>query len=229
MKLAMSMMVLALACLPAGAGAAGQTEESVDNFVFVGQLLSIEELPDPCEQKQEETGELTCITMDSLYRARYRVLQRIAGSYPGDVITFDIADHYGFPKFARYRNAVLFVGLYDDRPWLHKYQGIAVHRTVAGQWASCGEIEYRRKGEPVPPQVKPLRFEHDIASVGEISEAGWMEILRDWQTSHEAMDHRIERGRIRCTRGILLEDLYDIVRDGVMRARGVVLPPSGIN
>lgn len=193
-------------------------DAKVETVVFVGSLLSIEELPDPCGAEED------CISMDSLYRARYEVVQPIVGKLPGREISFGIADHYGFPPFARYRNALLFVGMYEDGPWLHKYQAVAVHRTVDDQWASCGEVEYRDKGEPPSPIVKPLQFQNEIAGTGELSEAGWRETLRDWRTSHDQLDHRITDGKVWCTRGVELPDIYEVMRNGALQARGVVLP-----
>ena len=40
----------------------------------------------------------------------------------------------------------------------------------------------------------------------------------------ERPEWRIERGKVWCTQGILLEDVYTFVRNGVMRAREVPLP-----
>lgn len=54
--------------------------------------------------------------MDALYRAKYGVVLPVAGDYSRTEITFDVADHCGFPPFAYFKNALLFVGLYDDGP-----------------------------------------------------------------------------------------------------------------
>ena len=194
------------------------TDALADTVVFVGRLLALEELPDPCE------GDEDCISMDSLWRARYEVVQPISGRFDEREIRFDIADHYGFPPFARYQHALLFVARSGDNRWLHKYQGVAMHRTADGQWASCGEIAYRDAGEPPSPHLKPLRFAREIAGMGELSEAGWRETLREWRTSRDSLDLRIEGDKIWCTRGIALPDVYETMRNGALRARGVSLP-----
>ncbi len=222
MKKMITMMLLLMGPLSAARGAE-QTGQTVDTFVFVGELMSIEKLPDPCAQKRNETGELDCITMDALYRARYRVEQPVAGNYPGAEITFGIADHYGFPPYAYFRHALLFVGLHEEGPWLHKYQAIAMHRTADGQWASCGGVEYRRDNDPVSPVIRPLVFEADITPAGQTTDPGWVQLVSRWKESAE-QDYVVEGGTIRCNRGVLLPDAYDIVRNGVMKARGVALP-----
>ena len=197
---------------------AAAADDPMETFVFVGERISIEEAPDPCEEAFRKTGERACITMDSLYKARYRILQRIVGSHAGGDIEFMVADHYGFPPFARFRNALLFVALSDDGPWLHKYQAIPLHLTMDGQWASCGDITRQPGGKP-SPHLKELRFRREIADKTDLS--GYM--LESYK-SGERPEWRIERGKVWCTQGILLEDVYAFVRNGVMRAREVPLP-----
>lgn len=213
---ALAVLLAGVLCCPAATAADGQ--EAVETFVFVGERVSIEEAPDPCAETFRKTGELTCINMDSLYKTRYRVLQRIAGAYGGSDIEFMVADHYGIPPFARFRNALLFVALADDGPWLHKYQAIPLHLTVDGQWASCGDIGRQPHGKP-SPHLKTLRFQREIAE-----EADLTPYMLESYGAGERPEWRIERGKVWCSQGILLEDVYGIVRNGVMRARGVPLP-----
>ncbi len=224
MRIVLTAALLLLAILSAGVKGAEQTEQTVATFVFVGELISIEKLPDPCQKEQKETGVLSCVTMDALYRAKYGVVLPVAGAYSHAEITFDVADHYGFPPFAYFKNALLFVGLYDDGPWLHKYQAIAVHRTTDGQWASCGEVKYRKESDPTPSMLHDLQFESEIESAGNASDPEWIELVSRWKKSKQQGDYEVKSGKIRCKRGILLPDAYDIVRDGVMKARGVPLP-----
>lgn len=220
--LLLTVVVLLAGVSPTSAGETQQTEQDVDTFVFVGELVSIEELPDPCEKQRKETGEHDCISMDALYRARYRVVQPVVGKYAHAEVTFDLGDHYGFPPFAYFRNALLFVAMFDDGPWLHKYQGIAVHRTVDGQWASCGEAKYRKDNEQTPPQLRSLQFE-EIVPAGDTNSEEWHRLVSRWKESKRP-GYLIESGKVRCERGVLLPDLYDIVRNGVMKAREIPLP-----
>ena len=198
---------------------AGAADGPVETFVFVGERISIEKAPDPCEETFRDTGERTCVGLDSLYKARYRVLQRIiAGPHAGDDIEFMVADHYGFPAFARFRNALLFVALAADGPWLHKYQAIPLHLTVDGRWASCGDIGGQPNEKP-SPHLKTLRFRREIAEKADLSEY----MLESYRAGNRP-EWRIERGKVWCTQGILIEDAYGIVRNGVMQARKVPLP-----
>lgn len=187
---------------------AADSESDVDNLVFVGRLVSIEELPNPCEATRD------CIMMDSLWRARYEILQPIVGAHPQKEIAIDIADHYGFPYMARFRHALLFVGLYSDGRWLHKYQGFDVHPLSDGGWASCGGP--LRDEDPGSP--RPLPFAGDIELVGFPGAEGTQEMLDPDYFS-------VQDGRVRCKRGIPLADLYEMARKGALQAREVELPP----
>lgn len=193
-------------------------EPAGDTLVFIGERLSIEDAPSPCEQRQAEGEAPDCISLDTFYTARYRVLDRIVGQPPTDPLTFRVAEHYGFPAFARYRHALLFMALSDDGPWLHKYQAIPVHRTVEGQWASCGDLR-RNPADPPSPQVRALRFEREIARESDLPEG----LLADYRAGQRP-ELRVERGKVWCTQGILLQDAYEIVRNGALQARGVALP-----
>ncbi|MDR6992894.1 hypothetical protein [Luteimonas sp. 3794] len=189
----------------------------VDTAVFVGERISIRPMPDPCRAAASRTGELTCITMDELFKARYRVVQNIVGAEEGATLEFDVADHYGFPPFGRFRYALLFVAM-DDAPWLHKYQAIPMHLTADKQWASCGDIRFDPDGQP-SADLKALRFPQPIAREAELSTH-----MRASYAAGELPHMRIARGQVWCSGGILIDDVYRTVRDGVMRAREVPLP-----
>src|SRR5690606_38343130 len=107
-----------------------------------------------CRRARRADGRTGLIQMDALFRARYRVVLPITGAAAGEVVEFDVADHYGFPGFARIRHALLFVAVSDEGTWLHKYQAIAVHRTQDGRWASCGDVRL----DPAAPKSAQLQM-----------------------------------------------------------------------
>lgn len=209
-----------LALAPA-ADAAGKGDP--EYFTVVGRLVSIRELPDPCAvgedpSKDDAEEEDLCIAFDSLYEARYEVLQTLDGKAPAREISIQIADHYGFPHFAWYQYALLFVGTGPNGTWLEKYQGYPVHRTADGGWAACGNPYDDRGGDP-PRHLRPISFANDLGIVGDFSQAGIDARFFD------ARYLSITDGRIRCHTGVLVSDLYEMVRTGVMAARGIELPP----
>jgi hypothetical protein len=191
---------------------------------FVGKLINIEERKSDCavEQNQaadddEEGKELRCIAFDSLWRARYEVVEVLSGVPREQVLAFDVADHYGFPQFARYHHALLFVAQDPDGDYLLKYQGFEVFPTSTGAWASCGDPDAERTGEP-SRAMRPLTFPQAHADVALFSAAG---IARDYPSDM----YRVEGHLVYCTHGVLLRDLYEQVRTGVLAARGMTLPP----
>lgn len=207
--------------LPAAAEPAD--EGTVETLVFVGELISMEPMANPCEEESKRTGTLSCIIMDELYRARYRVVQSVAGTTANTEVTFQVADHYGFPAFANTPHALLFVAVTDDGNWLHKYQGVPMHRTQDGQWAACGEVDYRGVDEALSHRAKPLTFAEPIARRDAVPREAWKRMLPWWK--ERADTYRIKDGQVRCLKGIPVQEAYEIVRQGVMKAREVPLPP----
>lgn len=198
-------------------------ERTAETLVFVGELISMEPMPDPCEEERKRTGTPGCIFMDDLYRARYRVVQPVAGTTANTEVTFQVADHYGFPAFANTPHALLFVAVTGDGNWLHKYQGVPMHRTTDGQWAACGEVDYRNVDNALSHRAKQLTFAEPIARRDAVPREAWKRMLPWWK--ERADTYRIKDGQVRCLKGIPLQEAYEIVRQGVMKAREVPLPP----
>lgn len=215
------MLALFGAVLPAVAEPAD--ERAVETLVFVGELISMEPMANPCDEENKRTGTLSCIIMDELYRARYRVVQPVAGTTANKEVTLQVADHYGFPAFANTPHALLFVAVTDDGNWLHKYQGIPMHRTTDGQWAACGEVDYRNVDNALSHRAKPLTFAEPIARRDAVSREAWKRMQSWWKERPDT--YRIKDGQVRCLKGIPVQEAYEIVRQGVMKARGVPLPP----
>jgi hypothetical protein len=148
-----------------------------DLLIVVGEFLSIEELPDPCEGQTVEVNadgtETFCIAFDAYYQARYRVREVLEGpATAGQVLEFRIADHYGFPGFAGYRHALLFVSVPDQGDaFLEKYLGFPVHETATGGWAHCGEPSFV---EADLDALEPIRLAAgvDFGGVGDLNAEG---------------------------------------------------------
>jgi len=208
--------------LAALAQTAQATEPQPRVVAFVGKLISINELPDQCPdtdkpKESPKTLQSICIQMNSLYEAQYEVIEILNGDFRSKEITFKIADHNGFPDFADYQHALLFVDVGPTQNWLEKYQGYAVHPTSTNSWASCGNPYYGSDKE-TPPKLRPISFANDFGSVGEFSKEG---IARRFYDSKEIV---VDGDRITCRNGIYASDLYETVRTGVLSARGILLP-----
>ena len=192
-----------------------QAYASEELLVVVGQLVKIDEAPDPCPTPNKE-GDSNCTQFDSLYEATYNVLDVIVGSSGKSQVSFEIADHNGFPEFAEFKYALLFIDVSNDEAWLHKYQGYAVHRTETGRWASCGNPYDDRMGDE-PRYLAPISFVSPLRNLGESSIPGVMNRLDERYIE-------VEGDLVVCRKGVYLEDLYTMVREGVFKARGVEAP-----
>ena len=199
--------------LPASGG-----QDKAETLVFVGRLISIQEVP-PEACRTTPDGMQECpVPFDQGYRARYKVLQRISGRFDGDEVQFTAYSHRGFPAMALHPQAVLFVARRDGESFLHRYQGYAVHPTTDGGWAHCGDLDGRRGDDAPTPGFGPQAFATDFGSARQLDE--------DVDQGRFPRDvFSIENDRIVCPRGLALADLHEAVRTGVMKARGVDLPP----
>src|SRR6478752_4615688 len=100
-----------------------------DVIIFVGEKISVDQF-DP-----EVAPDV--ILMDAAFRAKYRVLNIVGGTYNKDTIEFEAYDHYGTPDFSNYPQVLLFVVRSGDKFFHLKYQFFPVYPTSSGTWASC--------------------------------------------------------------------------------------------
>lgn len=189
-------------------------------LVFVGEKLSIEPIPDPCEPEPGEA--LTCVSFDSLWLARYRIVERVAGESRYDEVAFQVADHYGFPGFGNARHALLYVSMAPDGPYLQKYQGIPVARVAEGGWAACGEDD-----DDAMPRAEPLRFLEPVNAIPEdVPTADAIAYANTYIGT--APDFVVDGRDVLCRRGVRLAALHQGLMDDVMRARGFPREAGGL-
>ena len=197
----MRWIAMVLMALLATTGSASEiADQQASLSVFVGRLVSIRELPDPCPPLSAD-NETMCISMDALYEATYEVKRAISGTATSGNVTFKIADHYGFPRFARYHHALLFVQLTPDGAYLDKYQGFDVHETASGDWASCGLPD---EGKVEDPELIDVTFASHVnfGSVGHLTKAAVLE-------EFPADTFRIRNGIAYCRKGVLADEFVE--------------------
>lgn len=93
-------------------------------FVFVGEKLEV--FLDSTAKHQ----------FDSKFIARYRVIKKVFGEFEFDTISFTAYDHYGYPYFAQFENALLYVSKVNKEHFHFKYLFNDVYLTKSGKWAS---------------------------------------------------------------------------------------------
>lgn len=180
-------------------------------FVFVGEKIEVV----PFEPETEE-GE---VLMDASFKAKYRVIQNVYGNYDKDVIEFEAYDHYGIPPFSKYKNALLFVSEYEGKLYHEKYQYFDVYKTKDNRWASCGDPYrfdgYHRKNI----EVANLEFEEPlIFDLDEYKKDYRPDYVKDF---FKFPYFKITGNKAECLKGVFVEDLFKIKKEGVLKARGL--------
>ena len=175
-------------------------------LAFVGKLVKIRKIPDP----------KNIVRFDNEFEARYKVLSVIFGSYRGREIKFTVFDHYGDPAFARYETVLLYVSKHRDKFYHEKYQYHAVYPTQDGRWAGCGDPY---QNEPSVHhgdlQAQPIKFSPELAF--NLSGVKTEEIRERFPSRYFEF-----RGNLAvCKAGVYAQELFEIKRRGVLKARGL--------
>ena len=173
-------------------------------FIFIGEKVSV-------------TGvKPTPGSMDAEFVARYKITERICGSYTGDTIEFKVFDHYGRPAFEKYRSVMLYVGKLDSGYFHLKYQFEPLYKTVAGDWAAPYQYLENFQSDTSDPKRRPLKV--NFAEEVSFSLEGLKK--RDIRQQYPAPFYRIEGGRAIALLGYNVPQLLEAKKKGVLGARG---------
>jgi hypothetical protein len=180
------------------------SDESQNLVAFVGRKISVEKMPG-------------LYGLDLKFKARYQVLQVVYGQYSASDIEFIAFDHYGRAAFAKYDTALLYVVL--RRSWLlqphyfhEKYQYQPVYATEDGRWAGCGDPY--KLDEPLGERIHPQSMAYKPIDI-----SGTPIATLEEQYPKALFDYR--KDAVVCRKGVFLEDLFKIKREGILRVRGI--------
>jgi hypothetical protein len=169
---------------------------------FVGSFVKIVKVECKSgEATDASTGEaVILLCMDSVFRATYRVEQVLEGKLvTGTEVTFKVADHYGFPKFAEQKRALIFLGEHEGGYYHIKYQWEPAYRTNDGEFAQCG-CDEEEEGEAL--DCRSLSFSpvvtEDLTHVSQY-------VIDKRRAS---LDYKVEGNKAVCMRGVLVSDVY---------------------
>jgi hypothetical protein len=203
MKLLITSLTIALLCLKSVYG-----QKQADSlFVFVGEKIKVDRFEPKIAEGQ--------ILFDEAFKAKYKVVQRVYGNYQIDTIDFDAYDHIGTPAFSKFDNALLFVSNHNGKFYHEKYQYFDVYKTKEGKWASCGDPykfdDYHRKALKAVKLdfAKPVSF--DVSSLN-------AERIKKWYPEPYFI---INNGRAFCLMGAYVDELFQVKKEGVLKARGI--------
>jgi hypothetical protein len=184
---------------------------------FVGSFVEIAKIE--CQSgntTDATTGEaVMMICIDELFQATYRVEQVLEGKLvTGSKVTFTVADHYGFPKFAEQKRALIFLDEHEGRYYHVKYQWVAAYRTNDGEFAKCGceedaEEDLQETGASAA-DCRTLSFSPAVTRDLTHSSQYVIDQLR------AGLDYKLQGNSAECIRGILVEDVYRRLRPGLM-------------
>jgi hypothetical protein len=185
---------------------------------FVGSLVEIAKID--CESDETvdaKTGHVAIIVcMDEMFRATYRVEQVLEGKLVAGLnVTFSVADHFGFPRFAEQKRALIYLGEHEGSYYHIKYKWGEAYRTTDGDFARCGcdEEPDAQDLEEAPGSSSDCRvLSFSPAVTRDLTHASryFIDNLR------AALDYKIQGNHAECVRGLLVEDVYKRRRPDLM-------------
>ncbi|RZK17376.1 MAG: hypothetical protein EOO56_18080 [Hymenobacter sp.] len=189
----------------------GYAQRPTHSYVFVGEKIDVHRITIP---PQPNT-----IMMDEAFEATYRVVHEVYGDYAQDIILFRVYDHYGTPGFAKFQRVLLYVSEYEGKLYHEKYQFSPVFLASNGRWAgpyATGDYQHPYL-EKAPTRVKPekILFGPDafIDITGYASEMARKQFPEPY--------YRLEGNRAIPVLGNYVEDLFQLKKEGVFKARGL--------
>ncbi len=184
------------------------TEVGNTLFVFIGEKISLE--------KMDPGYSANGVIYYNGFSGRYKVIKTIFGESPGKEIEFKAYDLYGIPAFSKYKNVMLFLSM-DGGKYFHElYQYFEVFKTKGNRWATCGDPykydEYHRKN------LKPQKIEFLEPVYYDVSG-----FPKDYiQSAFSENYFLVKDGKAIC-RGLgnYVEELFEVKKEGVLKARGL--------
>ena len=174
-------------------------------FAFVGEKIDVSKIP------------VSESSMDIGFKAKYKILLKVYGNYTKDTIEFIGYDHYGFPKFAKFKNVLLFVSNNCGELYHEKYMFNDVYKTKDGRWAS--PYSYSDYDHPyiglidIKPEV--IEFQDQISYPITGVRKEYLEM------KYPAPYFKISDGNAVAIYGNYLEDLFMLKKKTVLTARGL--------
>lgn len=175
-------------------------------FVFVGEKIAVEPLP----HKR--------YSMDNAFKAKYAILKKEYGDFPGDTIEFVAYDHYGTPAFSKFKNVLLFVSADSGTYYHQKYMYNDVYKTKDGRWAGTYTDDYEHEYNK-HTKIKPVKIEF-------AERVAYPTIMidddgRQIKLSYPKPFFRTIGDSAIAVYGNYIDDLFKLKRDGVLTARGL--------
>jgi hypothetical protein len=186
----------------------GQTKKD-SLYVFVGKKISVKGFKQKLDSNE--------IPFDGAFKAKYEVVQNLYGNYTRDTIEFEAYDHYGKPAFSHYDYVLLFVSNYNGKLYHEKYQYFDVYKTRNGRWASSYKVGDYGHAYNKNTCVKPERIDFIDEISYKVRTRNKEEIERIFPSPY----YRIENDKATAIWGNYIEQLFELKKTGVLKARGI--------
>jgi hypothetical protein len=178
----------------------------VNLIAFIGRRVAVQPVaPKPGESAFNEE-----------YTATFEVLQVIYGSYPEKEIRFSSFVHTGEPGFLKHEVGLVYVSQRNGRFVQQKYLYQRLYATKDGRWAGCGD-PYEGMADEHRHGVKPVPIAFDPPVRIHMRERSAWEPRRRFPAP---LFRRMGNVAI-CRMGNYPDDLFRVMADGILKARGV--------
>lgn len=174
-------------------------------FAFVGEKIDVYEIP------------VSELAMDFGFKAKYKILLKVYGNYSNDTIEFIGYDHHGFPRFAEFKDVLLFVSNDSGRLYHEKYMYHDVYKTKDGRWAGPYSIsDYNH------PYIKAIDIKPELIEFQEQVSYPINGIRREYiKLRYPEPFYKIIDSSAVAIYGNFLEDLFLLKKRTVLTARGL--------
>ena len=156
------------------------------------------------------------ILMDGRYEAKYKLIKSLYGTLTTDTIMFTAFDHYGDPPFGKHQYVMLFLSEHCGRLFHEKYLYFDVYPTDDGRWARPGD---------------PYRFDSNVKRTVAAQKIVFKDNLTFDLNKFYPQEVKLEFNEpyFKLTKetaypltGAYVEDLFEIKKAGVLKARGFI-------
>jgi len=187
-------------------------------LVIIGEKIEIKEV--------EPWIDTVMLMSDSRFIAHYRILQKVCGEYDKDTISFTVYDHYGFPEFGNYQYALLYLIVTKKEIYHEKYLYSPLYKTKDDRWASSySPLDYGFD-EKKNTTVKPEKI--DFAPEVSYSIEGFTRNRAQKWFPEPYYKIDKENKKAIAVWGNYVSELFQLKKDGVLRARGFYGKPDSI-
>lgn len=203
----------------------GQTKKD-SLYVFVGEKIEVMKWPLPPVIEHIDTtivngdtaiSKSLSVSMNERFIAKYKVLQQVYGSLKSDTIEFLAFDHYGTPRFSKYKYVMLFVSNRDGKLYHEKYQFFDVYKTQTGRWASSYKVVDYTHDYNENTSVKPEIIDFVQPVLYTIKGRNKEDIDLMFPSPY----FRIVGEEAIAVWGNYVEELFQLKKSGVLKARGI--------